>query len=287
MTDKNPNTKLEDLEIELLLEGVVRYYGYDFRGYEPGAIKRRIKEAMLRARVPTVSRFQERLLHDPAFLERFLRSLSNRRLSMFSDPSFYHAFRSRVVPVLKTYPFIRIWHLGCSTGQEVYSMAILLAEEGIYGRSRMYATDLSGETVEEARKGSFPVSAIEEYASNYLNAGGKGSFLDNFKQSHNRLVIRPSLRKSIVFSEHNLATDGSFNEFQVIVCRDVLTSFSKTLRERVDSLIYDSLGRFGILALGSTESLESMPHEACYELLDHRGRFYRKTGYGAGQACMS
>lgn len=280
MSDKNVNTKLEELETDLLLEAVLRYYGYDFRDYEPGVVRRRIREGMLAARVSTISRFQEKVLRDPAFLERFLRSFSSTSLSMFSDSNFYHALRSKVVPLLRTYPFIRIWHAGCSTGEEVYSMAILLREEGIYQRSRLYATDMSEEAVKQARTGSFRASAIDDFAANYQNAGGKQSLSEYFSKRGRRLFVEPSLKKNIVFSEHNLATDGSFNEFQVIVCRNILGTFNYRLRERVDRLIYDSLSRFGVLALGASESLGAMPYEESYSVLDERSRLYQKHGLG-------
>jgi chemotaxis protein methyltransferase CheR len=278
MSDKDVNTKLEELETDLLLEAVLRYYGYDFRDYEPGAVRRRIREGMLAARVSTISRFQEKVLREPAFLERFLRSFSSTGLSMFSDPGFYQAFRTKVVPLLRTYPFVRIWHAGCSTGEEVYSMAILLQEEDLYQRSRLYATDMSEEAVREARTGAFRASAIDEFTANYQKAGGKWSLSQYFKKKGRRLFVEPSLKKNIVFSEHNLATDGSFNEFQVIVCRNILGTFNPRLRERVDRLVYDSLSRFGVLALGSTESLGAMPYEEAYAILDEGSRLYQKHG---------
>jgi len=278
MSDKHINAKLEELETDLLLEAVLRYYGYDFRDYEPSALRRRISEAMLAGRVSTISRFQEKVLREPAFLERFLRAFCNTGLSMFSDCGFYQAFRAKVVPQLRTYPFVRIWHAGCSTGEEVYSLAILLQEEDVYQRTRIYATDLSEDAVRQARIGSFRKSAANEFAANYQKAGGKRSLSDYFKKKGDRLLIAPSLKKNIVFSEHNLATDGSFNEFQVIVCRDVLGSFNHRLRERVDRLIYDSLSRFGVLALGAAQSLETMPYEDHYALLDEGSRLYQKNG---------
>ena len=281
MSDKDSNAKLEELETDLLLEAVYRYYGYDFRDYERSAVRRRIREGMLAGRVTTISRFQEKMLHQPALLERFLRAFSSTGLFMFSDPLFFRAFRMKVVPKLRTYPFIRIWHAGCSTGEDVYSMAILLQEEGLYQRSRIYATDLSQAALKKARIGSFHSSTADEYAANYRRAGGTGSVSDYFRKKGNRLLIEPSLKKNIVFSEHNLATDGSFNEFQVIVCRGVLGSFNHRLRQRVDRLIYESLGRFGILSIGRTDSLEAMPYEDQYELFDEDGRLYQKLGSSA------
>lgn len=278
MSEKHTDGKLEQLETDLLLEALLRYYGYDFRDYEPGAVRRRIREAMLAGRVSTISRFQERMLREPAFLERFVRSFSRTGLSMFSEPGFYRAFRAKVVPQLRTYPFARIWHAGCSTGEEVYSLAILLGEENINQRTRIYATDLSEEVVRQARTGSFPASAADVFAGNYLEAGGKRSLRDYIKKKGRRLFIDPSLKKNIVFSEHNLATDGSFNEFQVIICRDVLGNFNHKLRERAGRLIYDSLSHFGILALGAKESLDELPYEDDYAELDREGSLYQKHG---------
>ena len=278
MSERETNSRLEELETDLLLEALFRYYGYDFRDYEPGAVKRRIRESMLAARISTISRFQEKLLHQPPVLERFLRGFSSTGLSIFSDPGFYRAFRMKVVPQLRTYPFIRIWHAGCSTGEDVYSMAILLHEEGLYQRSRIYATDLSEDVVKQARTGGFRSLAADQYSADYKNAGGARSLSEYFRKKGNRLLIEPALKRNIVFSEHNLATDGSFNEFQVIVCRGILWNFNHRLRQRVDKLIYDSLSRFGVLALGREETLETMPYEDHYALLDEESRLYQKHG---------
>jgi len=270
--------KLESLETDLLLEAVYRHYGYDFRNYEPSAVRRRIRETMLATRVATISRFQEKLLHEPVFMSRFLRAFSSTGLTLFSDPNFFTAFRSNVIPTLRTYAFIRVWHAGCSTGEDVYSMAILLKEEGLYARSRIYATDLSDISLKQARVGSYPRSAIEQCARDYRDAGGAGSLSDYFYKRGNRLVIDRLLKKNIVFSEHNLATDGSLNEFQVIVCRNMLGMFNHTLRERVGSLINESLSRFGILALGGGESFDWMPFGFRYELINEEGGLYQKLG---------
>src|SRR5262249_32649877 len=276
MRTKESNDGLEEVEIQLLLEGLHRYYGYDFRQYEPGAVRLRIRESMLAGRLATISRFQEKMLHDPAFLDRFLRTFSGGGLTMFSDGGFFWAFRSKIVPLLKTYPFVRIWHAGCSTGEEVYSIAILLEEEGIYQRCRIYATDMSGEAVKEARRGSLAAARFDEYEANYSESGGKRSLSDYCARRGNRMLVDPELRSQIVLSEHNLATDGSINEFQVIVCRNLLNSFNQSLKERVDGLIYDSLSRFGVLVLGANESLKAMPHEACYAVLDEASGVYQK-----------
>jgi len=278
MTNKDTDTKLEELETDLLLEAVFRRYGYDFRDFEAGVVRQRIREGMLAGRVSTISKFQDKLLHQPALLERFLRGFSSTGLSMFSDPGFYRAFRKKVVPRLRTYPFVRIWHTGCSTGEDVYSMAILLQEEGLYQRTRIYATDLSEEVVRQATTGSFRLSCADQYAAAYKESGGTGSLFEYLKKKGNRLVVDSVLKRNIVFSEHNLAVDGSFNEFQVIICRGVLGSFNQKLKERVGRLIYESLSRFGVLALGTGESLEAMPYEDQYVLMDEESRVYQRQG---------
>jgi chemotaxis protein methyltransferase CheR len=284
--NKVGNNKLEELETDLLLEAIFRYYGYDFRVYEPGAVRRRIREAMMASRISTISRFQEKVLREPAFLERFLQTFSAPEVAMFSDSGFYRSFRSTVIPLLKTYPFVRIWYAGCSTGQGVYSIAIVLREEGIGARCRIYATDLSERAIQDARRGAYPASLLDAYSANYSQSGGAESFSGYCKRTRNRIVINPSLKTNIVFSEHNLATDGSFNEFQLIVFREGLGGLNHTLRARVDGLIYDSLSRFGILALNAGESLESMPHEASYRLMDKESGLYQKVLASARtQAC--
>jgi chemotaxis protein methyltransferase CheR len=218
------------------------------------------------------------VLHDPACLDRFLLGLSVNVTSMFRDPSFYRAFRAQVVPLLRTYPFIRIWHAGCSTGEEVYSMAILLEEEGLYQRCRLYATDMNEMVLKQAKAGVFSMKSMQEYTSNYLQAGGKQSFSEYYTAAYENAIFRSSIRENIVFSQHNLAIDGSFNEFNVILCRNVLIYFNQSLQERVHKLLYESLGRFGVLGLGRQESLKFTPHEEQYEALDKRDKLYRKIG---------
>jgi len=273
------DSALEQIELDLLLEAVFRRYGYDFRDYEPGAVRRRIRECMLAERISSISRLQGRLLREPGLFERFLRRFSSTRHSMFSDAALFKAFRTRALPMLRTYPFIRIWHAGCSTGEEVYAMAIMIEEEGLYSRCRIYATDLSEEAVAQARTGRYPAASFDEFASNYERAGGRKSLSAYVRRTGNRLAMKASLKKNIVFSEHNLTTDGSFNEFQVIICRDVLATFNPSVRERVDRLIYDSLARFGVLVLGALDSLALLPHHQCYAALDESTQLYQKVGF--------
>jgi chemotaxis protein methyltransferase CheR len=237
---------LEALEVRLLLEAIYHRYGFDFRQYAPTSIKRRIRHYIREEGLESISRLQERVLHDPAAGERFVGVLTVPVTSMFRDPGFFAAFREKAVPLLRTYPFLRLWHAGCSTGEEVYSMAILLEEEGLYERCRIYATDMN------------------EALLRYYEVRG------------DRAVFEPRLRRNVVFALHNLATDGAFNEFHSVLCRNVLIYFSRGLQDRVQGLLYESLVRFGYLGLGSKESLRITPFEARYEELDH-SKLYRKV----------
>jgi chemotaxis protein methyltransferase CheR len=210
-------------------------------------------------------------------MERLLLGLSVHVTSMFRDPDFYLTFRRKIIPILKTYPTVRIWHAGCSTGEEVYSMAILLQEEGLYRKSLIYATDISHEVLRKAREGIFPLATMQEYTNNYMKAGGQREFSDYYTAQYDNVIFHPSLKTNVVFAEHNLATDGSFNEFHVILCRNVMIYFNKALQERVHTLIYESLSMFGIFGLGNKESLKFTPREAYYERLDSRDKLYRKV----------
>ncbi len=269
--------ELENIEIMLLLEGVYRYYGFDFRDYAIASIRRRIWNAVRAENLSSISALQERVLHDAACLERFLLNISVSVTAMFRDPLFYLTFRRRVVPILRTYPFIRIWHTGCATGEEVYSMAILLQEEGLYDRCRIYATDMNELVLKQAREGIFPLNRMQEYTANYLKAGGLRSFSEYYTAAYGNAIFSASLRDNIVFSQHNLAMDGPFNEFNVIMCRNVLIYFNKTLQERVHNLLYESLVMFGVLGLGQQETVKFNPYESAYEELERGSRLYRRV----------
>jgi chemotaxis protein methyltransferase CheR len=271
------NSDLERLEIELLLEGVFRHYGFDFRSYAFASIRRRLWKRVEGEGLQTVSELAARILHDPDAMERLLLDLSVNVTAMFRDPSFYQEFREKVVPLLRTYPFIRIWHAGCSTGEEVFSMAILLEEEGLYDRARLYATDINDVVLQRARQGIFPLDRMQEYTENYIRAGGKQSFSQYYTAKYDGAIFKPELTRNIVFSQHNLVTDRSFSEFNVIFCRNVLIYFDKALQNRVHALFYDSLVMFGLLALGSKESLKFSQYEPCYEKLSPTEKLYRKV----------
>ena len=270
--------ELEQIEIQLLLEGMFQYYGFDFRDYALASLKRRIWNAIRLERLNSVSGLQEKVLHDPACLERFLLGLSVHVTAMFRDPGFYAAFRRNVVPILRTYPFIRIWHAGCSTGEEVYSMAILMHEEGLYHRCRIYATDMNEVVLKKAKAGIYPLDLMQDYTHNYLQAGGQRAFSEYYTAAYDHAIFRSWLKENIVFSQHNLAIDRSFNEFNVILCRNVLIYFNQSLQKRVHNLLYDSLSHFGVLGLGRQESLKFTPHEHHYEALDKREKLYRRIG---------
>jgi len=270
------DTQLEQLEIELLLEAIYRHYGFDFRSYAFSSIRRRIWKRISAEGLPNVTALQERVLHDPQVMERLLLDLSINVTAMFRDPGFYRAFREQVIPLLRTYPFIRVWHAGCSTGEEVYSMAILLEEEGLLQRARLYATDINEVVLQQARAGIFPLERMQEYTENYIKAGGKRAFSEYYVAKYDGALFHPSLTEHVVFSQHNLVTDRSFSEFNVILCRNVLIYFDRSLQTRVHRLFYDSLVNFGILGLGSKESLKFSQYEECYEQIASE-KIYRKV----------
>lgn len=271
-----PTVQSEELELRLLLDAVYCHYGYDFRDYATASLRRRVWNVIRDEKLHSISGLQERILHDPQCLERFLLAVSVNVTSMFRDPEFFLAFRERVVPVLRTYPFLRIWHAGCSTGEEVYSMAILLQEEGLYDRCRIYATDMNEAVLKQAKEGIFPVPQMELYQANHRAAGGKTPLSEYYTAAYGSAIFRSSLRDNVLFSQHNLAIDGSFNEFNVILCRNVMIYFNKALQNRVHRLMYDSLSVFGVLGLGSKESLRFTPHEKDYEQLAPGIKLYRR-----------
>lgn len=267
--------ELEQIEIELLLSGVHRLYGYDFRNYALPSLKRRIWHHVHAENVPSISALQEKVLHDRACFERFIHSLSIPVTEMFRDPGLFLTFRQKVVPLLRTYPYIRIWHAGCSTGEEVYSMAILLHEEGLYDKARIYATDMNERSLQQAKEGVYDIGRMQQYTKNYMDAGGTRAFSEYYTAKYNSVILQPYLRKNIIFAEHNLATDTSFNEFNVIFCRNVMIYFNDELRDHVHGLFHESLSRFGILVLGSKESIHFTKYSECYESLDRVEKIYR------------
>jgi chemotaxis protein methyltransferase CheR len=271
-----PASELERIEVQLLLEAIYQHYGFDFRGYALGSLKRRLWRRAYAEKVETMSALQDRVLHDPAVMEALLLDLSINVTSMFRDPTFFQALRERVVPLLRTYPFVRIWNAGCSTGEETFSLAILLREEGLYDRTRIYATDINDSVLERARAGVFPLEKMRDYTENYIRAGGKESFSSYYTADGASARFSQELVDQVVFAQHNLVSDAPFNEFNVIVCRNVMIYFGKTLQNRVHELFYESLDPFGILALGHKESIKFTKFEERYEALDAPEKLYRK-----------
>jgi chemotaxis protein methyltransferase CheR len=268
---------IERVEIQLLLEAIHAIYGFDFRSYAYASIRRRLLSRMHEENLPTISALQGCVLHDPACMERLLVDLTVNVTAMFRDPGFYLSFRAKVVPLLRTYPFLRIWHAGCSSGEEVYSMAILLKEEGLYDKARIYATDINEVMLRRAREGIFPLVSMQDYTRNYLKAGGTRSFSEYYTANYGAALFDPALTRNVVFSQHNLVTDHSFSEFHVIMCRNVMIYFDKSLQKRVHDLLYESLVTFGVLGLGNKESIRFTEYESHYDKLDERERLFRKV----------
>jgi chemotaxis protein methyltransferase CheR len=217
------------------------------------------------------------MLHEPSCLERLLLGLCVNVSAMFRDPRFFLTFRQRAIPLLRTYPFIRIWQAGCSMGEEVYSLAILLQEEGLYDRCRIYATDMNEVVLRKARDGIYPLDVMQKYTANYLAAGGTGAFSDYYTAAYEHVILRSSLRDHVIFSQHNLVSDGVFNEFNVILCRNVMIYFTRALQERVQDLFSRSLARFGLIGLGSHESLRFLPGQHEYEPLEAGEKLFRRA----------
>lgn len=270
-------TALEELEIDLLLEALYRVDGMDFRHYARSSLRRRLRHRVEAEGIGTISGLQEKVLHDPACRGRLLGDLSVTASSMFRDPTFYRALRTRVMPALRTYPSIRIWNAGCATGEEAYSFAILLREQGLYDRARVYATDINDAALERAEAGAFPIDKMREYTVNYIAAGGTRPFSEYYSAKGNQAWLDRSLADNVVFARHNLVSDGSFNEFNVILCRNVMIYFERELQDRVHGLLHESLGVFGVLGLGAKESLRFSRHQHCYDELVSDQKLYRRV----------
>ena len=268
----------EDAEIGRLLETIYQRYGFDFRDYARASLRRRVKNAVHDLGVVDVPALQARVETDRYAMEQLLIALTVNVTSMYRDPEVFLAFRQTIVPMMHSYPFTRIWHAGCSTGEEVYSMAILLHEEGLYPRCRIYATDMNEVVLQRAIEAVYPLDAMASYADAYRLAGGTSEFSDYYTSRYGHAIINHWLRRNIVFGHHNLVTDRSFNEFHVIFCRNVMIYFNRQLQDRVHDLLYTSLRRFGVLALGVKESLVATPHEHDYEPVAPKVKLYRRRG---------
>jgi chemotaxis protein methyltransferase CheR len=266
----------EDIEIKLLLEAIFLKYGYDFRNYANESIKRRICQRLMLSKLPSISAMQHQLLTDKAFFETLLLDFSINVTEMYRDPSFYLALRKNVIPILKTYPYIKIWHAGCSTGEEVYSMAIFLKEEGLLNRSLIYATDINEIALKKAREGIYPVDKIKDFTLNYQKAGGRESFANYYTARYEAVIMNKSLKKNMIFAQHNLATDNEFGEMHLIMCRNVIIYFDNDLENRVFGLFNNSLIRQGFLCLGSKETLSFSKYAKCFEEFVSSEKIYRK-----------
>lgn len=258
------------------MQAIYQAYGYDFRNYAYESIRRRILHAMQVLGERTVSGFIPRILHDSRQLHLLLDLLIINVSEMFRDPSMFKEFRKKVVPLLRTYPNIRIWHAGCSRGEEVLSMAILLEEEGLYDKVRIYATDIDEGALTFARQGQYPLSTMERFALNYRLAGGTRDFSEYYTVEYNEARFRPTLLRNVMYASHNLVTDHSFNEFNVIMCRNVMIYFDRQLQNRVHQLFYDSLAMFGFLSLGSPETVSNFTGADCYESISEKEKLYRR-----------
>lgn len=276
MKSNRTDLQIGEPELHMLQEEILSLHGYDFRGYSEAFFRRRLLSFLESEGIEGCDRLGSTILNDEERFERFLRMLTVNATGFFRDPEFYLALRNSVFPVLHTYPYVRIWCAGCSTGEEAYSLAVLLEEEGLYQRSRIYATDINQEVLDKAEKGIFPISGINEYRQNYLNSGGMRSFSDYFKAGYEDVEMHSALRKNMIFSHHNLAGDSSFNEFHLILCRNVMIYFKEYLRKRVIKLLFDSLAHYGVLCVGTKESIEYSDYIDNFEAVDDREKIFRK-----------
>lgn len=268
--------KNEAIEIRLLLEAIHLKYGYDFRDYAKAHTKRRLKNRLERSQMDTYTQMTGRLIYDENFFNCLLMDLSINVTQMFRDPWFYRKVRKELIPRLKTYSFIKIWHAGCSTGQEVYSMSILLAEEGMKKRSQIYATDFNERILEKAKNGIYPLDVMKAYTANYQKSGGCREFSDYYTADNKNVILRGFLKEKMLFSSHNLVTDRVFGEMHLIFCRNVLIYFNRKLQNRVVGLFYDSLVPGGYLCLGSKESLKYTDLADKFEIICEKEKIYRK-----------
>jgi chemotaxis protein methyltransferase CheR len=278
IVDNMCETDGERTEIDNLLNGISTRYGYDFSHYSRASLKRRLERALARTGLAHFTELLDRLLRDEKCFDEFLEIMSITVTEMFRDPAFYRTIREQVVPVLKTYPFAKIWHAGCATGEEVYSMALLLHEEGFLDRVRIYATDFNKQSLDTASNGVYAARRMTFYAANYREAGGKDDFSNYYSEGYELAKFKDFLKERITFSYHNLVSDGVFGEMNIVCCRNVLIYFDKTLQDQVLSKFAESLRHGGFLCLGNKESLNFSAVNALFEPVDRKQRIYRKCG---------
>ncbi len=270
------NKDSSEFEISLLLEAIYQKYGYDFRQYSEAHIRRRIINRMAMSGLEDFSQVKSMVLKDKTFASQLLQDLSITVTEMFRDSGFYKSLRETVIPVLKTYPFIKIWHAGCATGEEAYSMAIIMQEEGLYDRTTIYATDFNQQALNKAKEGFFSNEMIKRYTVNYQLSGGKESLSSYYTSNYGNVIMNQSLKKNIVWANHNLVTDSVFAEVHLILCRNVLIYFDKDLQKKVQKLFYDSLINGGILCLGAKEGLRFTDFYEEYKDIDKKQKIFKK-----------
>ena len=276
MSSQTPPPDDFDIELKMLMEAVYLKYNYDFRDYTGASQKRRILVAMREMECASVSALQAKVMHEPGGFAQLLQYLTIPVTEMFRDPEYWQALREHVLPFLKTYPSLKVWVAGCSTGEEVYSLAILLQEEGLLDRTIIYATDINPESLEAARRGVFKLDAMRLYTENYQKAGGKRAFSDYYTAAYNGALFDRALVENVTFADHSLATDSVFSETHFVSCRNVLIYFNRKLQDRVLALFHESLCYRGFLGLGSKESIDFSSHASRFDVLARRERIYRK-----------
>lgn len=270
--------KIEDIEIRLLLEALYHRYHYDFRNYAMASIRRRLRQAREQLGYPTISALQESALHDPDILPVLLRYLTVQVSEMFRDPSYFQAIREKVIPHLRTYPSLKIWIAGCSSGEELYSFVILFREEGLEERTIFYATDINPEALAQAESGIYDLERVRLFTENHRRAGGKTSLSDYYHSGYNRCVFDKSLRRQVVFSDHSLVTDQVFGEMQFVSCRNVMIYFDRDLQDRAIGLFKDALPRNGFLGLGAKETLRFSAHADAFRDFVREEKIYQRAG---------
>jgi chemotaxis protein methyltransferase CheR len=268
-----------DIELQLLIDAIFLKYHYDFRRYAQASLKRRLTTAMTRFGCQTLSQLQDQVLHDAATFPALLDFLTVPVSEMFRDPSYFRALRDTVVPMLRTYPSLKIWVAGCSTGEEVYSLAVLLREEGLLDRTLIYATDINPQTLQKAAAGVYDAERIPGFTDNHRKSGASSSLSEYYTAAYGRAVFDKSLRQHVVFSDHSLATDSVFAEVQLVSCRNVLIYFNRDLQDRAVGLFRDALCRKGFLGIGSKESLRFSSHSACFVNLVPQEKIYQKRDF--------
>jgi chemotaxis protein methyltransferase CheR len=269
--------EVNDLEIKLLLEAIYQRFHYDFRQYAIASVRRRLQQALSGMHCESISRLQERILHDEHAFPRLLAYLTIQVTDLFRDPDFYLALRQQVVPILATYPSLKLWVAGCSTGEEAYSYAILLAEEGLLDRTRIYATDINDESLRRAQTGVYGLDRLRQFVLNYRAAGGRRSLSDYYHADEHNAVMSPELRRHITFADHSLATDSTFSEVQLVSCRNVLIYFDRELQDRSLHLFADALCPRGFLCLGSKETVRFSAQSHRFEEMHIGQRIFRRT----------